>query len=266
MQSLNRHDALELRSLGILATTVLTLITLALPLATAQESPAVAADEVQHPSDKMPRLPEPEGAKAMPEPHRVWVDAKKKQVLVDGYVSLNEGLLEMFACPEGTKEHESVIAVQCSAQMVHAALLAVGAKPGHPVRWDPKFEPPTGTEIAIEVRWRDDEGKWQSASAQSWLRDLESKKSMTHPWVFAGSGFWKDEETGKEYYMAEGGDLICVSNFSTATLDVPVASSQANDGLLFEANPDVVPQIGTPVRLVLTPKLKPKAKATESAK
>jgi hypothetical protein len=73
--------------------------------------------------------------------------------------------------------------------------------------------------------------------------------------VFAGSGFYKDPETGREYYMAEVGDFICVSNFSTAMLDIPVESSEANEGLLFEANPEKVPRLGTPVRLVLKPKL-----------
>ena len=209
--------------------------------------------------DEPPRLPVPKQAKAMPEPNLVWVDTKKKQVFVDGYVSLNEGLLEMFACPTGTKEHESIVAVYSSAQVVHAALLSVGAKSGHPVRWDPKFEPPTGTEIAIEVRWRDKAGKWHSVPAQQWLKNVDTQKPMSYSWVFAGSSFWEDEETGKQYYQAEGGDLICVSNFSTATLDVPVESSQANTGLLFEANTKKIPAIGTPVRLVLKPKL-PKGK------
>ena len=102
----------------------------------------------------------------MPAPNRVWVDMKKKQVIVDGYVSLREGYLEMFACPAGTKEHESVVAVQSSAQVVHAALLAIGAKPGTPVQFTPKFAPATGTEIAVEVRWLDPHGKWHKTPAQ----------------------------------------------------------------------------------------------------
>ena len=55
--------------------------------------------------------------------------------------------------------------------------------------------------------------------------------------------------------MAEAGDFICVSNFTTATLDVPIESSQSNEGLLFEANTDRIPELGTPVRLVLKPVL-----------
>ena len=74
---------------------------------------------------------------------------------------------------------------------------------------------------------------------------------MNHKWIFAGSGFWKDEDTGNENYLAEGGELICVSNFSTATLDLDVQSSQSNEGLLFEAWTERIPPLGTPVRLVL---------------
>jgi hypothetical protein len=203
-----------------------------------------------------PKLPAPPDAKALPKPDVVWVDTKNKLVYVDGYVSLRRGMLEMLACPVGTKEHESVVAVFSRAQTIHAALLAVGAEVGHPAAFRPKFRAPAGTEIEIEIRWQDKDGKWQSVRAQDWVKDTRTQKPMKYPWVFAGSGFWKDEETGKEYYKAEAGDLVCVSNFSTATLDIPAESSQVNDGLMFEANTDKIPRLGTPVRVVFKPKVK----------
>lgn len=202
-----------------------------------------------------PKIPAPEGAQALPKPDKVWIDPQNKLVYVDGYVSLRRGMLEMFACPIGTKEHESVVAVFSRAQTIHAALLAVGAQVGHPARFRPEFKPAAGTEIEIEVRWQDADKKWHQAKAQDWVKDIRTGKPMTHPWVFAGSGFWKDEETGREFYKAEAGDLICVSNFSTAMLDIPAESSQVNDGLLFEANTERIPRLATPVRLVLHPKL-----------
>jgi hypothetical protein len=52
-----------------------------------------------------------------------------------------------------------------------------------------------------------------------------------------------------------------VSNFTTATLDIPAESSQVNEGLLFEAFAEKIPPLGTPVRLVLKPKLKQNASA-----
>jgi hypothetical protein len=204
-----------------------------------------------------PKLPDPPDAKRLDKVDRVWIDAKRRQVYVDGAVSLREGYLEMFACIQGTKEHESIVAVRSRAATVHAALLAAGAVAGHPVHYAPDFQPPSGTEIGVEVHWMDEQGKWRQARAQDWILDLKTKKVMTQPWVFAGSGFWVDEKTGKKYYMAEAGDLICVSNFTTAMLDVPIKSSHENDALSFGANTAEIPPLGMPVRLVLTPKLKP---------
>jgi len=188
----------------------------------------------------------------------VWIDLKNKEVIVDGHVCLRAGQLEMFACPAGTKEHESIVAVHASAALVHTGLLAVGARPGHPVKFDPVYVPAQGTEVAVLVQWKDAEGKVRSAPAQSWIRNIRTEKEMAVSWVFGGSGFWIDEETGERRYLAEDGDLICVSNFSTATLDVPIESSKGADALMFEAFTERIPKKDTAVRLVLTPRLEKK--------
>src|SRR3954452_3764606 len=85
---------------------------------------------------------------------------------------------------------------------------------------------------------------------------MRTGKPMTHPFVFAGSGFWVDPDTGKKHYQAEGGDFVCVSNFGTAMLDIPVKSSQSNEELEFSAMTEKIPPLGTPVRLIFKPKLK----------
>ncbi len=203
-----------------------------------------------------PKLPAPEGATRLSPKFDVWLDAKQGVVLVDGQVSLRRGMLEMFACIRNTKEHEAVVTADTQAFLVHAALLRLGAEPGHPAQFVPEFKPPAGTEIDVTVQWNDAEGKPQTARAQDWIRDMKTNKAMTYPWVFAGSRFWTDEETGKQYYQAEGGDFICVSNFGTAALDIPVESSQSNDALEFEAFTEHIPPLGTPVRLILKPVLK----------
>ena len=48
---------------------------------------------------------------------------------------------------------------------------------------------------------------------------------MAYPFVFAGSSFYIDPDTNKQYYQAEHGDFVCVANFGTAMLDIPVKSS-----------------------------------------
>jgi len=186
---------------------------------------------------------------------KVWIDLKRKIVVVEGKVALREGQLEMFACPGNTKSHESVVSVETKAYVVHAALLAVGAKVGNPVQFVPKYTPASGTEVDIVVLWVDESGKRHKARAQDWIRETRTGKPMSHTWVFAGSGFWVDELDGTKHYQAEDGDLICVSNFATATLDLPIESSQSNSALMFEAFTDNIPPIGTRVRLVLIPQL-----------
>jgi hypothetical protein len=203
-------------------------------------------------------LPEPVGAKRLSPRYPIWIDTKEKVVLVDGQICLREGMLEMFACTRNTKEHEAIVSADTKAFLVHTGLLALGAEVGHPVQFQPEFKPPEGTEIDVLVRWKDEHGKDHSARAQDWIKDNKTKKEMAYPFVFAGSGFWTDPDNGKKFYQAEGGDFVCVSNFGTAMLDIPVKSSQSNDELEFEAFTEKIPPLGTPVRLVFKPKLNAK--------
>jgi hypothetical protein len=198
----------------------------------------------------------PEYLKRLSPNHDVWLDTKRKAVVIDGEVCLREGQLEMFACPKGTKEHESIVSLNCLPQDVHAGLLAAGAKTGTPVKFDPKYAPATGDVIDVYVLWRDAKGEKHQVKAQEWIKHAKTEKAMEYDWVFAGSGFWTEEETGKRHYQANGGDFICVSNFPTATLDLPVESSQANSELLFHAFTENIPPKGTKVRLVLKPRAK----------
>lgn len=183
----------------------------------------------------------------------VWVDRTKKRVYVDGYVTMRDGPLEMFACPVGTKEHESIVATLARASEVHTALLAIGAKPGTPVEFVPSYVPATGQRIRVWVCYRDDQDMFNAIDARRWVRRTGTDQPMRSDWVFAGSGFYKDESTGREYYRADGGDMICVSNFNSAMLDVPIASSQDAGELRFSPFTDRIPSRGTPLRLVLVP-------------
>lgn len=206
-----------------------------------------------------PPLPDPKGAQRLDPKYPIWIDPKEKTVIVDGQVCLRRGMLEMFACLRNTKEHEAVIAANTKAFLVHAGLLRLGAQPGHPARFQPEYKPPEGTEIEVLVKWRDEKGQMQKARAQDWIMDIRTKKTMSYPFVFGGSSFWTDPDTGKQHYQAEGGDFVCVSNFGTAMLDIPVRSSQSNEELEFEAFTEKIPLVGTPVRLVFKPKLDAKA-------
>lgn len=212
-------------------------------LAASVVPPASAAPPDRHPDLK--RLSPKE---------EVWIDPARRQVIVGGRIAIAAGPIEFFACPAGTKEHESVVATLASARLVHAALLAIGLEPGRPVSFDPDYVAATGPRVAIRARWKDAGGNEQDRDAREWVRNIRTGTELDADWVFAGSSFWTDPSDGIEYYQADGGDLVCVSNFPTATLDLPVESSQANDALLFEVFEGRVPPAGTPVELVFTPR------------
>jgi hypothetical protein len=222
----------------------------------ARSQEAAPTEPAQQAETKRAPAKDPPGMKRLVNGYDAWIDPNNKRLVVDGTVCLREGQLEMFACPKGTKEHESVVAVDVRAYVVHAGLLAVGAVAGSPAEFQPEYKPATGSEIEITVIWTDRKGVEHRDRAQDWVRNLKTHKALEYPWVFAGSGFWHDEASGEKRYLAESGDFICVSNFPSAMLDLPVASSQANDDLAYQAFTEHIPPLGTRVRLVLTPKPK----------
>jgi hypothetical protein len=254
----------------------------------------------------------------------VQLDHVGKRLLVKTRVVLREGFLEMLACPAQTKEHESILALEGKAYVIHAGLLALGAKPGGPVQYQPTFHPPSGQPIDIFLQWADADGKRHRVKAQEWIRyathryyivnmdqlpagltlperddalpirffpkfkqltwfgpmskeqrdkllalskDAAYKKAIVGfyeqsqsrqldaGWVFVGSAWYVDERTGKKSYIAEGGDLICVSNFPDAMLDLAIKSTDKQDeGLLFEAWTERIPPRGTDVLIELVPR------------
>ena len=266
---------------------------------------------------------ETDNLKALNKTGTVLLDVKGKRLLLKSEVVLREGLLEMLVCLKGSKEHESILSVDSQAQIVHAGLLALGAKVGSPVRWQPEFQAATGQPIDIFFTWTDENGKLHRDAAQTWVRhatrryfvekldpppagfklpadsdlkwdernrellwyghmsdaqrdevlkiskDTKFQKAiqsiykntqirqMDANWVFAGSYFQTDEKTGEKFYQAESGDLICVANFASATLDLSATSTATNDDLMFEAFTERIPPAGTKVTIELVPNFKP---------
>lgn len=90
--------------------------------------------------------------------------------------------------------------------------------------------------------------------------DRSQAREMKAEWVFAGSGFFEDDNQ-QRYYRAEDGDLICVANFGSALMDVTSESTAGNEELLFEAYTERIPPVGTDVTIELIPVPNPEAPA-----
>jgi hypothetical protein len=206
------------------------------------------------------------GAAVQPDPswksvgRSLWFDAKERRLYLKAKVVLRDGYLEHLMCSKGTKEHEAILATDAVPHDIHTWLIMTKAEPGKPVQFVPKFEPPTGSAIAIELRWMQD-GKLRTADAREWVKG-EKDKPLLRDWVFAGSLFYVDPLTKKERYAADDGDLITVANFSSAILDLPIESSANDTDRTFMTNTAKIPEVGTEVLVALYPRpAKPAAKA-----
>jgi hypothetical protein len=215
------------------------------------------AEQPGNPSPAQPPAPAPPVKRAEVGKNIVLeTEGSRRRVRVAAEVCFREGALEMLMCRKNTKEHESVLHADIDARQLHLALLAAGAKAGSPVKYDPKYTPANGTTIKVTLEYQKD-GKTVSVPGQDWVRDAKTRKAMPHSWVFAGSVFYPNQDDPKQppLYAANGGDVICVSNFPDAMLDLPVNSPQEDADRLYEAFTERIPPLGTDVCVILEPVL-----------
>ena len=243
------------------------------PIAPAPESPQPpSVGAVQDPKDLLknaellPELPKADAkstVKALLPDNTLYLETKpdgSKRVLVVTEVCLREGPLEVFLCKKNTKEHESIVRTTVDARYIHAALVAAGGKPGSPVQFvNPKtgeadYKPASGTKVLVSVHYKK-AGKLHTHPAQDWILDLRTKKPMAHQWVFAGSRFLKNPErpTDPDYYTANSGEVIAISNFVDSMLDLPVEVSRDNADLNFNALTEKIPPLLSKVWVILEP-------------
>jgi hypothetical protein len=225
-------------------------------LATTDQQTDIKSED-SHKNDKSP------GPKKVEIGRNVFleVQGEKRRVIVEAEVCLREGMLEHLMCRQRTKEHEAILTADVDARDIHKALIVAKATRGTTVRYkdDGTVDPPTGTKIKVTLTYKD-KNKTITVPGRDWVRDFKTKKSLDVDWVFAGSQFLENplEKDKPPLYAANAGDVICVSNFEGAMLDLPINSSKNNAELEFEAFTERIPPVGTAVTVILEPVLEEK--------
>lgn len=208
---------------------------------------------------------------------------------VDATVCLDQGYLELIACTKQTKEHESLVAVEASPRHIHAALLLIGAVNGHPAmrkqigdeenpRW--VHLPPRGEKIKVSLVIPDARGNENAfpisdfvmhideddmAMRQVHVFDDAEPVQFPSEFLFAGSHL-VDQEEGESQYIADvSGHVITIATFGDELLCLPGHHSAANGELVWQVNPDMLPKVGTKVKLRLE-RLVPEEMDDEPAK
>jgi len=178
-----------------------------------------------------------------------------RRISLDAEVCLRSGVLEFMIVAWQTKTHESILHTKTKASHLHAALLMLGLAPGKPARWSgqdeqARFLPPAGGKLRIQFAWKGKNGKAHLVDAGSWLKGSEQKRVLEpKEWVFVGSEVLPDGR----YWAEADGEVISVTNFASAVIDVPFRSSNANEQREYYANTDAIPPTGTKVEVIIAP-------------
>ena len=202
----------------------------------------------------------------------VKINLERKSVDVEATVSLQAGLLELIACTKDTKEHESILRVDAKPSHVHAALLLLGAKPGNPAMRrmteedPPRFIdiPPRGQPIEVFLVFGEEPDKEHPISDFLIPSDEQggavggteepAEAFPTHTFLFAGSILHTEGEGPRTYIADQTGSVISISTFGDELLCLEGFHDQANEALMWQANHEKLPEVGTKVILRMRPR------------
>ncbi len=181
---------------------------------------------------------------------------KERRLEVSGWVNMQKGLVEVFACTPDGKTHESVLVLDCVPSGLHAGLLALGLEAGTPVEGGTEavYKPPAGPKVLVQVRWKDGEGKERAARAEEWIWNKKEEKPMAPAaWLFTGS--FQQAVSGNQQETTYAANYIksLVTTYHDASTILENPLPEGRDDTIFYANEKAVPPPGTPVTAVFSP-------------
>ena len=177
----------------------------------------------------------------------------ERRLEVDGWVNMQKGLIEVFACAPDGKTHESVVVLDCVPSAVHAGLLALGLEPSGTDDADTTSQPQKGGAI-VRVRWEDDTGTTHMARAEDWIWDERQKSTMPHVvWAFTGSFMQPtpgqpNEATYAANYVKS---IVTTYHDMSAVIDNPLPEKE--DDTIYYVNETAVPPVKTPITVWFEP-------------
>lgn len=174
----------------------------------------------------------------------VVVDREARTVTCQGWVNQQDGLVEYLAVGPGGKLHESVLEIEAQALHLQLGLILLGLSPagGLERQGDPAL--PQGPAVRITVSWETEAGT-VSVPAERTVWDRPKNRTMgDDPWVFSG---WPSEEE----ILIWGGERSLIATYRDPAAILNNRLPEGADDTVYDANPNVVPAVGTPVRLTI---------------
>lgn len=207
-----------------------------------------------------PAGPERTSASAVEVAPGVRVDRALREVRVDAHVACDRGWLEQAVCRAGTRDHESLLAIDAAPSSVHAGLLLLGLEPGVPGSWREAPGTPGGVERSapkgpsVELWVRTAAGE---VPLSSWIHDpVHGHAFAPHPWVFAGSRVRANTRSmgpGEHYVADRTGSVAGIVTFGDEVIAFSEVLPDRADVAApeWQARTEAMPASGTAVQLVV---------------
>src|ERR1051326_1602529 len=99
-------------------------------------------------------------------------------VVIPGVVLVTRGLVELFGCGDGGKEHETILRLECDVQSLDLALTSAGLKRGQLGKKGDITQPEQGSRVIVLVQWNDDSGKCVTYRSEDLVVSLRRQSTM----------------------------------------------------------------------------------------
>lgn len=210
------------------------------------------------------------------------VDVSERCIDVDGTVCLGEGSLELVACTAGSKEHESIVAIEAKAMHLHTALLLLGARNGNPAMrrrvedgegWRWVDLPPRGGLVDVSLVIANEAGEPVERPIRDFIKPADdgsgspsgekAKRFPTGPFLFAGSRLVGGGAGPRRYASDSSGNVVSISTFGDELLCLSGVHGHEDEALPWQVDPAHLPAVGTKVVLRLRPRPGPGSDGAE---
>jgi hypothetical protein len=180
---------------------------------------------------------------------------EEKRIEIPGEILMARGLIELFACSEGGKDHESIMRLDVLAEDLNLALIMMELEPGTPPESLEEAKASDGDRVIIEVKIEGENPKTLRAEELIWNKAYDEPMEQVG-FVYVGSAFIDEididtgKPTGRRIFLAsQNKSLITTYRDHTTLLDNPLPWG-ANDNLYY-VNEEVIPEIGTKITAII---------------
>ncbi|TAK56660.1 MAG: hypothetical protein EPO24_10970, partial [Bacteroidetes bacterium] len=170
----------------------------------------------------------------------VILDSKRREIMLQGAVNMEKGVVELLACAQGGKLHETVLVIDAVPYHLQVALLLLGLQYKGGLEYQGDARTPQGDSVEVYVTWSKN-GKDTTVRGEDLVWDVKAASSMEHTsWIFVGSKMVEGR------FMADQEKSLITTYHDPFTIFDNPLQGGANDEL-YKVNEQLVPPKGTPV-------------------